>query len=105
MPKSTIGKWSVGLILGMFILLAFGSSLANSLYESVQSGRTILEDITKRPVLSISMLLGFGSGISALVTGLFALIKQKERAILVFVSTIIGAGLTLFLIAEILFPH
>ena len=45
MPKTNIGKWSVGLIIAMFILLFIGSSLTNSLYESVSAGSTIVEDI------------------------------------------------------------
>jgi len=55
--------------------------------------------------LALSMLVGFGAGISALVTGLISILKKKERALLVYVSTLVGAGLTLFLIAEFLFPH
>ena len=105
MPKTNLGKWSIGLILTMFILFVFGTSLADSLYESVPAGGTILADIVSRPALAISMLVGFGAGISALVTGLISIIKQKERALLVYLSTLVGAGLTLFLIAEFLFPH
>ena len=105
MPKTILGKWSVGLILAMFVLLIIGFSLANSVYESVPSGETIFRDIINRPALAISMLAGFGAGITAFVIGLITIIKQKERAVLVFVSTIIGFGLTLFLIAEFIFPH
>ena len=105
MPKSNLGKWSVGLIVAMFILFFVGISMTDTLYESVSAGGTILKDIVSRPVLAISMLAGMASGISALVTGLVAIIKRKERAILVYVSTLVGAALTLYLIAEILFPH
>jgi len=105
MPKTNLGKWSIGLILAMFVLIFIGSSLTDSLYESVPAGGTILKDIISRPALAISMLVGFGAGISALVTGLISIIKQKERALLVYLSTLVGAGLTLFLIAEFLFPH
>ena len=105
MLKTNLGKWSVGLILAMFVLLVIGSSLTNSLYESVPAGATIFADIVSRPALAISMLVGFGAGISAFVTGLISIIKQKERSVLVFGSTLVGATLTLFLIAEFLFPH
>ena len=105
MPKTNSGKWSVGLILAMFVLFFIGMSLTNTLYESVPAGGTILADIGARPVLALSMLAGFGAGISAFVTGLIAIIRQKERTILVFVSTLVGAALLLFLIAEIIFPH
>jgi hypothetical protein len=105
MPKGKCGKWSVGLILAMFALFFIGTSLTNTLYESVPAGDTILADIKGRPALAISMLTGFGAGISALVIGLISIIKQKERAVLVYISTIVGAALTLFLIGEFLFPH
>jgi len=105
MPKTNSGKWSVGLILIMFVLFFIGTSLTDTLYESVPAGGTILADIISRPALAISMLLGMAAGFSALVTGLVSITKQKERSLLVFASTLIGAGLTLFLIAEILFPH
>ena len=105
MPKTNLGKWSVGLILGMFLLFFVGMSFTNSLYETVSAGGTIIKDIGQRPALALSMLAGFGAGIAALITGLIAIIKQKERVILVYLSTLVGAALTLFLIAEFLFPH
>jgi len=105
MPKTKTGISSVVLIIVMFILFFIGSSLTNSLYESVPAGETILADIISRPALALSMLVGFGAGISALVTGLISIIKQKERSFLVYASTLIGAALTLYLIGEFLFPH
>lgn len=105
MPKTNSGRWSLGLIIAMPILFLIGSSLANSLYESVASGSTLLDDIANRPALAISMLIGFGSGIAAFITGLVAIIKQKDRAILVYLATIVGAGLIVFLFLEIVFPH
>ena len=104
-PKTRLGKWSVGLIVAMPILFFVGASFTNSLYESVPSGNTILEDIAKRPALALTMLTGMASGVSAFITGLIAIIKQKERALLVYMSIIVGALLLFFLIGEILFPH
>ena len=105
MPKTPLGKWSLGLITAMPVLFFVGMSFTNLLYESVPASNSILEDIAGRPALAITMLAGNVSGISAFVTGLIAIIRQKERAPLVFVATIIGALLILFLIGEILFPH
>jgi hypothetical protein len=105
MPKTKLGQWSVWLIPAMVLLFILGFSLADSLYDGVPAGDTILEDIRGRPALALSMLSGFGAGVAALVTGLISIIKQKERALLVFVSTLIGAALTLYLIAELVFPH
>jgi len=105
MPGTAQGKWSVGLIIVMPILFIIGSSLAGSLYESISAGGTILADISKRPFLALSMLAGMAAGISGFITGLLAIFRQKEKTILVYLSTVIGGLLTLYLIAELAFPH
>lgn len=105
MPGTTLGRWAVGLIAVMPILFVFGSSFSRSLYESVSAGRTILADIASRPLLALTMLAGMAAGISGFITGLLAIVKQKENALLVYVSTVIGGLLTLFLVGELAFPH
>lgn len=105
MPITTLGKWSVGLILAMLLLFIIGSSFTNSLYKSVPAGGTIIADIAARPALALTMLAGMLAGISALITGLLAIVRQKEFSLLVFISSSIGALLLLFLIGEVLFPH
>ena len=104
-PTTTLGKWSVGLIIAMPILFVIGTSFTNSLYKSVPAGNTILADIATRPALALTMLVGMAAGISAFLTGLLAILKQKDYALLVFASCSIGALLLLFLVGEILFPH
>lgn len=104
LPITSLGKWSVGLIVAMPLLFIIGTSFTNSLYKSVPAGGTILADIAVRPALALTILLGMVAGISAFITGLLAIIK-KENALLVYVSGIIGALLLLFLAGEILFPH
>jgi hypothetical protein len=105
MAKTRVGKWSLGLIIAMPLLFTIGMSFTDTLYESVPAGGTILRDIVSRPALALTMLAGMASGVSALITGLIAIIKQKERGILVYAATLVGALLTLFLIAEVAFPH
>jgi hypothetical protein len=105
MPKTTLGKWSVGLIFAMPLLFIIGMSFTKSLYKSVPAGGTILADIAARPALALTMLAGMVAGISAFITGLLAIIRQKEYALLVYFSSSIGALLVLFLAGEILFPH
>jgi len=105
LPKTKLGRWSLGLAAAMLALLLIGMSFTNLLYESVPSGNTILEDITLRPALALTMLAGMFSGVSAFIIGLIAIIKQKERALLVYVSTSVGAFLTIFLLGELIFPH
>ena len=104
-PQTTAGQWSVGLIVAMPILFIIGSSFTNSLYQSISAGETVFADIAARPALALTMLAGMLAGISSFITGLLAIIRQKERTILVYVSTVIGTFLIVFLIGEILFPH
>jgi hypothetical protein len=104
-PGTTLGAWSVGLIVAMPILFTIGSSFSDSIYESVPSGQTILADITARPYLALTMLAGMVAGITAFIVGLLAILKHKENAILVYLSTVIGGFLILFLIGELAFPH
>ena len=104
-PKTKLGKWSLGLITVMPALFFIGTSFTNSLYKSVPAGSTILEDIVERPALALTMLVGMVAGISAFIVGLTAITRQKERALRVYVATSIGMLLILFLISEVLFPH
>ena len=104
-PTTKFGKWSVGFIIATPILFIIGTSFTNSLYQSVPSGDTIFADIKGRPALALSMLAGMATGILAFLTGLLAMIRQRERAILVYLSILIGALVIIFLIGEVLFPH
>ena len=104
-PRTTLGKWSVGLVVAMPMLFAVGSSFTDSLYESVAAGKTILADIAARPALALTMLAGMAAGIAAFVVGFLAIVRHRENALLVYVSTVIGALLVLFLAGEIAFPH
>jgi hypothetical protein len=105
MPRTALGKWSVGLILAMPVLFVIGKLFMSSLYESVPSGETIPADIVARPALALSMLAGMAAGVSAFVAGLLAIVRRKENALLVYVSTVIGALVLLFLAGEIASPH
>ena len=104
-PGTKLGKWSVGLVAITPILFVIGSSFSRTLYEGIQAGRTILADISARPLVSLTMLGGMTAGVSGFITGLLAIIQKKENALLVYLSTILGGLLILFLIAEIAFPH
>ena len=105
LPKTTCGASSVGLVVVMPILFFIGIRLRNALYSSVPAGRTVLEDIATRPALALTMLAGMLAGVLAFAVGLLAIVKEKDRAILVYFSTIIGLLVILFLLAEVAFPH
>ena len=104
-PITTLGKWSVVLIIAMPLLFFVGSSFTNLLYSNVASGNTIIEDITARPGLALTMLAGMAAGIFAFLTGVLAIARKQEKALLVYASSIIGALLIVFLVGEIVLPH
>jgi hypothetical protein len=105
LPTKTLGKWAVGLIVAMPLLIIIGTLFTNSLYQSVPAGGTILADISARPALALTMLAGMVAGIAAFITGLLAIIRHKEHAFLVYLSCAIGALLLIFLAGELFFPN
>ena len=105
LPETRLGKWSIGLIIAMPILFFVGTTFTNLLYPSTTAGETILADIAARPALALTMLAGMAAGISAFITGIASIIRQKENALLVYASTVIGALLLLFLAGEFISPH
>lgn len=105
MPVTRSGKWSVWLIVVMLLLFFIGGSLSRSLYDSVPAGNTIMEDFSGRPALALSMLAAMLGGVAAFITGLWAIFKKKERALLVYASSLIGAMLLVLLVGEFIFPH
>jgi flagellar biosynthesis protein FliQ len=104
-PRTRLGWWSIGLIVATPLLFVIGASFTNSLYESVPAGNTLLEDIAARPALALTMLVAMVAGVLSFITGFTAILRQKEHASLVYVSTALGVLLILFLLGEFLFPH
>ena len=84
-PKTVLGKWSVGLIATFFLsLVVFHFCLRGS-------------DAEKLIALSITAAAGVG----AFFTGIVGVIKSKEGAILVFLSTVIGFLVLMFILPGI----
>lgn len=104
-PATILGKLSLVLIVLMPVLFFVGGAMTNLLYAGVPAGNTIIEDIGGRPALAFTMLAGTLSGVFAFVVGLIAIMGQKERSSLVYVATILGAMLLVFLAGEFVFPH
>jgi len=66
-----------------------------------QGGETFFDN----PLLAFSGLFAAICGTLAFLTGIAAIVKNKERAALVSVSVIIGGFVIFFLLGEFLFPH
>ncbi|MFC1908759.1 hypothetical protein ACFLXD_02675 [Chloroflexota bacterium] len=91
LPKTALGKWSIGLIVGfiVFFLLAL----------------LIDEVFRKYAIANTLALLGGISGTSAFFTGIIGIIKNKDRSVIVFIATIIGFFILPIFVAEVFFPH
>lgn len=98
MPKTKYGKWSVQLI-GLFIgwIILFGILIATG----QRGGDTFFSNIW----LTIPFLLAGLSAIMSMIIGVLAIFKQNEKSFLVYISSFIGFFVTLFLAAEVIFPH
>jgi hypothetical protein len=97
-PKTTMGKWSTGLIIAFFLFAVVFLIL-------VVSGQRGGDTFFSFTALTIPGLLAGVSAISAMVTGIIGIVRSKERSPLVFLATAIGLCLLIMLVGEILFPH
>jgi len=97
-PKTCLGKWSVGLIIAFFFLLGFFRVLVAF---GQRGGATFFSNL----ILAIPAILMGTSGVLAFFVGIISFLKSKERAILVFITTLIGLFVLIFILGEILSPH
>ena len=97
-PSTTLGKWSVWLIIGFIVLFAIFQILVAL---GQRGGDTFFSNLA----LSVPMSIAGISGISAFFTGIIGIIKYRDRSISIFISTTIGFLILLFILGEILFPH
>ncbi len=93
MPKTKLGKWSVGL--NAFFLIAIATSCVLVLILKILNFDDHWWDIT--------VAIAFPASIIALITGILAVRKYKERSVLVFLSILIGVCTILFLLLHSLF--
>jgi hypothetical protein len=87
---------------GCLVFIARGNSMSKL---SFPAGDNSLVDIAARPTLALTMLAGMVAGITAFITGLLAFIRQKDYALLVYISCTIGSLFGLFLAGNILTHH
>ncbi|EKD76616.1 MAG: hypothetical protein ACD_43C00046G0005 [uncultured bacterium] len=87
LPKTTAGQWSIVLTIVTPIPFFVGSALSTT------------------SALVWLMLAGICAGVAAPILGLLAIIKYKDTAPLVYLTTIVGTLLMLLLIGEVVFSH
>lgn len=98
LPKTSLGKWSIGFILALILFFVL-------FIIFVVSGQRGDDTFFSNLLLAVPMLLGATCGEAALVTGLIGIIKSKERSILVYLAIFIGLEILVFGLSEFLFPH
>ena len=98
MPKTTLGKWSVVLIVAFLVFLV-------SFQLLVASGQRGGETFFSALVLTVPILIAGICGVSAFVTGLIGVIRSRERSAIVYLAVTIGLLVLLFGLSEIIFPH
>lgn len=101
LPSTVPGRWAVALGIAAPLLVAIGGALARGLYADVTAGSSVLDDVAARPVLALTMVAGIGAGVAAFVVGLTALLRAKERSLLTFVATVVGAAFVMILLGEL----
>ena len=99
LPKTLLGKWSVGLIILFFLLLATGMFVVSVLGQT--GGETIFDNLW----ISIPMLGAGACAIAAFIVGGFSIVKNHERAISVLIAAILGLIILIFVLGEFLTPH
>lgn len=81
LPKSSLGRWSVGLAVVWILFFALSEILVGLEVLGPDSNRALAVSLT---------IVVAGIGGAAFVTGLISIIKNKERSALVFLTTAIG---------------
>lgn len=100
MPFSSPGRWSLAsaALFWMFLAVFYGLVAAN---VGVGVGGAWPEAWP----LWTTMSAVAATGVLAAVLGFVALLGKAERSVMVFLSTLLGLLVTLFLSGEVLFPH
>ena len=92
-PKTKLGKWSVGL--NMFFLIVVVISIILVKVLGILNFDDHWWDVTV-PIIFSASIIGF-------ILGIIAIIKNKERSLLVYISVIIGLLAILFIPLHSLF--
>ena len=100
LPKSSLGRWSVGLAAAFILLFV----LLQTFYAYVHRN-PVPNPAPPSPVILMGVVADYISGIGSFVTGLISIIKSKERSILVFLVVAVCFFALIWLLGEVLIPH
>jgi hypothetical protein len=83
LPTTTLGKWSIGSSIGVFVLLFLNPLIVG--LGTLVGGKDLSSNQILFSVIG-ALLVGFSA--TAFVTGVIGMIKFKERSILVIIATL-----------------
>ncbi len=98
-PKSSLVRYSILGIVLFVILFFLGRSIV------IVKGPFERPSFFNDPIPAAITIIAALFGVSSLFTGLIAIIKKKDRAIPIFISTLLGLFILVFWLGEILSPH
>ena len=99
LPKSTLGKWSIGLAIGVFLFYCI-SRLGVTL-DHQEGGESFFSNLFR----AVPLILAGLSGVAAFFTGIIGIIKDKERSVFVFLAVLFGCFVLVFGLGEFISPH
>jgi len=92
LPKTSLGKWSTGLIIAaMLMLVVFSIGSVNVNWHE--------------PWLVTPIILAAVFAISSMVVGVIGIVKSKERSILVFIAAALGVVALVIGVGQFLIPQ
>lgn len=94
LPKTRIGKWSIGLFI-ISLLLNIVASIVSVIQEPVT--------FYNRTVVNMSAITGLVAMVGAFILGIVSITKSKERSLLVYIASILGFMMLIVLIGELIF--
>lgn len=100
LPKTKLGKLATWLIVAFFCIILFVNLVLIS-YFGFEGGETFSDGLA----IGIPVILAGICGICAFVLGLMSILKSRERSILVYLATVIGFLILIFMLVEFTFPH
>lgn len=98
LPSSKYGKKSLLLFILFWMFFAI-------FWFFVKTGYRGGETYWSQPVLSIPFTIAWICGLAEFFTGIYSVIKEKERSVSVFVSILWGGFVLFFILGEIVVPH
>lgn len=98
-PTSKLGRVSVHLIVVFLLLMLFFYSMVHLFNQ--RGGEHFFSNL----LLTIPLLLAFGSGIASFITGVLSFFVSKDRSLLMYLSSLAGLLIFVFGVLELIFPH